>query len=105
MNRWLVPNLSRSCRSQTESARGGLEFVRRGRAFFFESESLVVFDQSFALATQAFVLIAVLHGSKVLLGCKHKSTSQYQTTEQQQREPRQGSGVATATNFCVLLIF
>src|SRR5205085_6324911 len=89
----------------SEPSRSGLEFVRCGCAFFFERESLVLFDQSLALATQSFVLITILHGSEVLLGCKHKPTSQYQTTEQQQREPRQSSGVATATNFCVLLIF
>ena len=48
------------------------ELVRRGGALLFERESLVLFQQSLALAAQALVLITVLHGGKVLLRSKDK---------------------------------
>src|SRR5512132_405462 len=71
---------------QSQTARSGLEPVRRGRALLFESESLVLFQQSLAFSAQSFVFITNLHGSEVLLGREDKSACQYQSTKQQQRE-------------------
>ena len=98
---WVISDLSGPRRLQSELARCGLEFVRRDGAFFFESESLVLFHQSLALAAQGFVFVTKLHGGEVLLGGKHKPTGQDQSAEQQHRESRQRGDVSTATNFCV----
>jgi len=98
-----VPDLSWGCRLQTQAPSGGLKFVWRGHAFLVERESLVFVQEFFAFSAEVFALVTELHGSEVLLGREHETTGQDQSTEQQQREPRQGGDVARAPDFRVWL--
>ena len=89
---------------QSELSSCGLEFVRRRDALLFESESLVLFDQTFALVAQRFVFVTKLNCGEVLLRGEYKSAGQDQAAEQQHRESRQGGDVSTAMNLGVLLM-
>jgi hypothetical protein len=79
--------LSWGCRLQTQAPSGGLKFVRRGHTLLIERESLVFFQEFLSFSAEVFALVTELHGSEVLLGREHETTSQDQSTEQQQREP------------------
>jgi len=45
--------------------------------------------------------LQIVNGSEVLLGGKNKSACEYQSTKQQQCQPRERSDVASAANFRV----
>jgi hypothetical protein len=97
-------DLSGPRRFQSQATRGRLEFVRRGGAFLFEQEPLILFEQLLALVAQGLVLITVLHGSEVLLRSENKPAGEYKTTEQQQAETRERSNISRAANLCVELM-
>ncbi|HSD45334.1 MAG TPA: hypothetical protein VLB87_01880, partial [Pyrinomonadaceae bacterium] len=94
-----------SGRLESQAPSGGFQLVRRRHTFFIESESLVFFQQPFALAAKVFVLITVLNGSEVLFGSEDKTTCQNETAEQQQRQTGERCRVACAANLRVKLVF
>lgn len=92
------------CRLESQAPSGGLQLVRRRHTFFIERKSLVFFQQFFAFDAEVFAFITVLDGSEVLLGGKNKTTRQYQTAEQQQRQTGERCHVACAANLRVKLV-
>src|SRR5262245_57512275 len=94
----LISDLTGTRRFQSELPSCGLEFVRRSDALLFESQSLVLFEQTFALVAQRFVFVTKLNCGEVLLRGEYKSAGQDQAAEQQHRESRQCGDVSTATN-------
>jgi hypothetical protein len=45
-----------------------------------------------------------LHSGKMLFGGEHKSTREHKPTEQQERQPRESSGIAVPPYFSVWLM-
>src|SRR5215212_1073727 len=91
-------------RLKSQAPSGGLQLVRCRHTFFIEREPLVFFQQPFALAAEVFVLITVLDGCEVLLSGKNKTTCQYKTAEQQQRQTGERCRVACAANLRIKLV-
>src|SRR5215213_191355 len=92
-------------RFQSQTPSGGLQLVRRRHTFLIKSKPLVLFQQTFALDAEVFVLITVLDGSEVLLGGKNKTACHYEAAEQQQRQTGERCSVARAANLRVKLVF